>query len=185
MSDSLWPHEKPIRLFCPWNSPERNTAVGSHPLLQGILLTQGSLPIINSAQLLSHVWLLQPHKCILPSSSVHGILQVRILEWVAISFSRGSSWPRNWTQVSCIAGRFFTDRATREARYHTNRLIYVIDSESPTQHLATSFPEKAEAQKFHMIVQTSEYTQTLSHAQLFADVTAAHQPPLSLGFFRK
>ena len=42
------------------------------------------------------------------SSSVHGILQARILEWVAIPFSRGSSWPRDWTRVSCIAGRFFT-----------------------------------------------------------------------------
>ena len=43
-----------------------------------------------------------------PGSSVHGILQARILEWIAISFSRGSSSPRDWTQVSCIAGRFFT-----------------------------------------------------------------------------
>ena len=43
-----------------------------------------------------------------PSSSVHGILQARILEWVAIPFSRGSSQPRDQTQVSCIAGRFFT-----------------------------------------------------------------------------
>ena len=42
-----------------------------------------------------------------PGSSVHGILQARILEWVAISFSRGSSRPRDQTQVSCIAGRFF------------------------------------------------------------------------------
>ena len=42
-------------------------------------------------------------------SSVHGILQARILEWVAIFFSRGSSRPRNQTQVSCNAGRFFTD----------------------------------------------------------------------------
>ena len=46
-------------------------------------------------------------------SSVHGILQARILEWVAISFSRGSSQSRDWTQVSCIAGRFFTNWATR------------------------------------------------------------------------
>ena len=44
----------------------------------------------------------------LPGSSVHGILQARILEWVAISFSRGSSWPRDWTRVSRIAGRCFT-----------------------------------------------------------------------------
>ena len=44
----------------------------------------------------------------LPGSSVHRIFQVRILEWVAISFSRVSSWPRYGTQVSCTAGRFFT-----------------------------------------------------------------------------
>ena len=48
------------------------------------------------------------------SSPVLGILQARILEWVAIPFSRGSSWPRDWTQVSCIAGRFFTTWPTRE-----------------------------------------------------------------------
>ena len=48
-------------------------------------------------------------------SSVRGILQARILEWVAIPFSRGSVRPRVWTQVSCIAGRRFTDQATREA----------------------------------------------------------------------
>ena len=45
-----------------------------------------------------------PMDCSLPDSSVHGILQARILEWIAISFSRGFSWPRNWTWVSCIAG---------------------------------------------------------------------------------
>ena len=50
----------------------------------------------------------------LPGSSVHGILQARIMEWVAICFSRGSSWPRHRTQVSCIADGFFTIWATRE-----------------------------------------------------------------------
>ena len=54
-----------------------------------------------------------PMDCSLPGSSVHGIFQERILEWVVISFSRGSSWPRDQTQVSCIAGRFFIDWATR------------------------------------------------------------------------
>ena len=53
--------------------------------------------------------------CSLPGSSVHGIFQARVLEWVAISFSRGPSWPRNWTWVSHIAGRRFTIWATREA----------------------------------------------------------------------
>jgi len=46
--------------------------------------------------------------------SVHGILQVRTLEWIAIPFSRGSSRPRDWTHISCIAGRFFTIWATRD-----------------------------------------------------------------------
>ena len=46
--------------------------------------------------------------CSPPGSSVHGILQARILEWVAIPFSRGSSRPRDWTQAFRIAGRFFT-----------------------------------------------------------------------------
>ena len=50
-----------------------------------------------------------------PCSSIHGIFQARVLEWVAISFSRRSSGPRDWTQVSCTAGRFFTHWATREA----------------------------------------------------------------------
>ena len=56
-----------------------------------------------------------PMNCSLPGSSIHGILQARIPEWVAISFSSGTSQPRNWTQVSCIAGRCLTDWATWEA----------------------------------------------------------------------
>ena len=46
--------------------------------------------------------------CSLPGSSASGILQARILEWVAIPFPRGYPYPRVWTQVSCTAGRFFT-----------------------------------------------------------------------------
>ena len=48
--------------------------------------------------------------CSPSGSSVYGISQARILEWVAISFSRGSSWPRDWICISCITGRFFTTR---------------------------------------------------------------------------
>ena len=48
--------------------------------------------------------------------TVHGILQARILEWVAIPFSRGPSQPRDWTQVSHIVGGFFTSWATRKAQ---------------------------------------------------------------------
>ena len=59
------------------------------------------------------------------NSTVYGILQARILERVAFPFSRGSSQPRDWTQVSCIAGVFFTNWATREAQYHKDRMIKV------------------------------------------------------------
>ena len=52
--------------------------------------------------------LCNPMDCSPSVSSVHGISQARILEWVAISFSRGSSQPRGQTHVSCLAGRFFT-----------------------------------------------------------------------------
>ena len=72
-----------------------------------------SLVIVLVAQ--SCLTLCNPTDCRLPGSCVHGILQARILEWVAISFSRGSSWPKNWTQVSCIAGKFFTIWATRKS----------------------------------------------------------------------
>ena len=68
--------------------------------------------------------LCDPVDCSLPGSSVHGILQARVLGWVAISFSRGSSQPRDWTWVSCIAGRCFILWATREAllgKYQNHR----------------------------------------------------------------
>ena len=59
--------------------------------------------------------------CYWPGSSVHEILQARILEWVAILFSRGCSWPRDRTWISEIAGNFFTIWAAREAHLY-NRL---------------------------------------------------------------
>ena len=69
------------------------------------------------------VWVAKSHLthcnllgCSSPGFSADGISQARILEWVAISFCIGSSQPRDWTRVSCIAGGFFTDWATREAQ---------------------------------------------------------------------
>ena len=98
VSNSLWPHG----LYGPWNSPGQNTGVGSLSLLQGIFPTQGSNPDL-------------PHcRGILYQLSHQG--NPRILEWVAYPFSSGSSQPRNQTRVSCIAGRFFTNWAIREAQ---------------------------------------------------------------------
>ena len=59
---------------------------------------------------------LWPMDSIPPGSHFCGVLQPRIMEWVDTPFSRGSSWPRAWTWVSCTAGRFFTTWAIREAQ---------------------------------------------------------------------
>ena len=64
--------------------------------------------------------LCNPMDCSLPGSFAHGIFQARVLEWVAISFFRGSSRPRDQTRVSHIAGRHFTIWATREALHWRN-----------------------------------------------------------------
>ena len=85
-----------------------------HHLHQSLYLRIKSLTYVLSHSVMSSSC--ESIDCSLPGSSLHGILQARMPEWVAISFSRGSSWPRDWTQVSCIAGRLFTDWAMREAQ---------------------------------------------------------------------
>ena len=76
--------------------------------------------------------LCDPVDCSLQGSSVHGIFQARVLEWVAISFSRGSSWPRDRTQVSRIAGRCFTVWATREAlKRWADSNLYITEVNQP------------------------------------------------------
>ena len=67
-----------------------------------------------------------PVDCRLPGSSVHGIFQARILEWAAISLSRGSSQFRDRTRVSCTARRFFTDWATREAQKFDKHFLLML-----------------------------------------------------------
>ena len=69
--------------------------------------------------------LCDPMDCSLPGSSIHGIFQARILKWIAISFSRRSSQPRDWKQVSHIVGRHFTIWATREAYFSSVQLSSV------------------------------------------------------------
>ena len=99
----------------------------------GIFLTQGSNPPLLHWQVILYCWttwkapfcywsvaklcptLWDPMDWRMPGSSVQGILQARILEWVASPFSRASSWPRDRTWGSCIAGRFITVWASREA----------------------------------------------------------------------
>ena len=75
----------------------------------------------RKAQLLLLKWKCKSLSCVrifvTPWAAVHGILPTRILEWGAFPFSRGSSQPRDQTQVSCIAGGFFTSWAIREAHF--------------------------------------------------------------------
>ena len=66
---------------------------------------------------------------------VHGILQARILEWEAFPFSRGSSQPRDRTQVSHIAGGFFASRATRKAQEYWSGGLFLLQWIFPTQEL--------------------------------------------------
>ena len=151
--------------------------------------------------------LCNPMDCSLPSSSVHGIFQARVLEWVAISFSRGSSWPRDRTRVSRIAGRHFTVRATREVQTWSYKLVNKLTTATakslqsfltlcdPTdgsppgspipgilqarilEWIAISF---SNAWKWKMKVKS------LSRVRLLATPwTAAYQAPPSMGFTRQ
>ena len=90
-----------------------------------LLSCMSSLYILDISPLLNKVKVKVAHLCLTlcdpldcspPGSSVHEVFQARILEWVAIPFPRGSSQPRDWTQVSLSVGRFLTSWATREAQ---------------------------------------------------------------------
>ena len=82
--------------------------------------------------------LCDPLDCSPPGSSVRGIPQARILEWVSMPSSRGSSWPREWKKVSCIIGGFFTVWATREAPL----------KELPRDSFKTTLQEKTASNRF-------------------------------------
>ena len=85
--------------------PNHNLA-HTRPMINGIILY---LKVkVKEGVVQSYPTLHGPMDCSLPGSPVLGILQVKILEWLAISFSRGLSQSRDQTQVSCIAGRFLT-----------------------------------------------------------------------------
>ena len=80
-----------------------------------------------------------PMDCSLPGSSAHGILQATILEWTAMPFSRGSSWPRDWTCVSCgscIAGRFFTAEPPRSRESQIRHFVGTLEKGAPSVHFA-------------------------------------------------
>ena len=116
VSDSLWP----CGLYSPWNSPGQNTGVGSLSLLQGIFPTQGSNPgLLHCRQILYQL----SHKG-----------SQRILEWVAYPFSRGSSQPRIWTGIFCIA-RQILYWAMREETFKDESYLIFWDPQRTTPTL--------------------------------------------------
>ena len=133
MSDSLWPHG----LYRPWNSPGQDTVVGSLSLLQGIFPTEGSNPgLLHCRQILYQL----SHKG-----------SPRILEWVAYPFFRGSSWPKNPTGVSCIAGGFFYQlryEGSLRCVQHDGKVVATPRRHNNPYHLCTYMRvSKCEAKK--------------------------------------
>ena len=115
--------------------------------------------------------------------TIHGILQARILEWVAFPFSRGSSQPRDWNQVSHIASRFFTSWATREAQ-SGHGLIHIIQKVAQPR----SYSMRTEAEPWGR-EEIGGTACLLSHfSRVWLSVTlwsVACQAPLSMEFSRR
>ena len=122
----------------PGNLPHPGVKLGS-PALQGFFSCWATNEVKVS---LSCPTLCSPMDCSLPGSSVHGILQARILEWVASPFSRGCSQPRDQTQVSHIAGGFFTVEPPSDKYMHSLSVIYSIKHMVPScfPHVDCSTP---------------------------------------------
>ena len=91
--------------------------------IEGRRYIMHTIPQSESEVAQSCLTLCDPMDCSLPGFPVHGIFQARIPEWVSISFSRRSSRPRDWTQVSCVVGRQFTIWATKEVPQQYNKSI--------------------------------------------------------------
>ena len=107
MSDSLWPQgRQPTRLLCPWNSPGKNTEVGSHSLLQGIFLTQGlNLGLLHCRQILYHLshrrmWVFSLKMHIFETS-----LEVQWLRFHASNTGSTGSIPGWWTGSHMLFGQ--------------------------------------------------------------------------------
>ena len=128
----------------------RSVGVGRH---QGQTLgkvegkSQRGMLAVNSSESESEVTQLCPTPCntmdySLPGSSIHGIFQARILEWVAIFFSRRSSQPRDWTRVSCTVGRHFTIWASRQVLRagEISNLVFCLTSGCPLYIIYISIP---------------------------------------------
>ena len=138
--------------------------------------------------------------CSPPGPSVHGISQVRILEWVAISFSRESSWPRGWTCISCVGRLVLYHWATREAWRKDAAAAAKSLQSCPTlcdprdgSPPGSSVPGILQARTLEWVAisffsawKWKVKVKPLSPVLLLATPwTAAHQAPPSMGFSRQ
>ena len=149
-------------------------------------------------QSLSPVWLFDSMDCSLPGSSVHGVFQARILEWVAISYSRGSSQPRDRTSlscVSCIAGGYFATEPPRKPYAAAKSLKLCLTLCYPTDGRPPGSPVPGILQartlewvaiSFSNAWKWKVKVKSLSCVQPPATLwTAASQAPRSMGFSRQ
>ena len=152
MSNSVQPHRRqPTRLPRPWDSPGKNTGVGCHFLFQCMKVKSES-EVAQSCLTLSDLM-----NCSLPGSSVHGIFQAIVLEWVAIAFSKWGLAPSiPWSFLCCLLlALLFLVLMSQDGAQGINCLLLLLLSR-------------------------------FSHVRLCATPeTAAHQAPPSLGFSRQ
>ena len=122
--------------------------------------------------------LCNPMDCSLPGSSVHATLQARILEWVTVSFSRRSSRPRDQTQVSCIAGRFFATEPRGKSGDQYGGFFSSVQFSSVTQSCPTLCdPMNRSTPGLPVHHQLPEFTQT--HMHQVGDAIQPSHPLLS------
>ena len=127
----MWPHRRqPTRLRRPWDSPGKNTGVGCHFLLQSMKVKSES-EVAQSCPTLR-----DPLDCSLPGSSVHGIFQARVLEWVAIAFSDNG--------VYCGVIQISTKLKTTQIS--TNKLLSISSLFSSSCRFLSCFPQPSQSQ---------------------------------------
>ena len=135
MSDSVWPHrQQPTRLPCPWDSPGKNTGVGCHFLLQSMKVKSES-EVAQSCLTLSN-----PMDCSLPGSSVQGIFQARVLEWVASAFSiTVGDWNAKVTsqETTGVTGKFGL-----RVQYEAGQMLIVFCQENAQVIARTLFQQQ-------------------------------------------
>ena len=120
---------------------------------------------------LARSWYIYPMDCSPPGSSVHGILQARILEWVAIPVCRETSWPRDWAHISRIAGRFFIIWATWEVPLQWKWSTMTIVIFKLIIKFLKKFTKRSKERK--------KWTQFTCHLAIRMDIKGCISPPMA------